>query len=552
MNANRHLLLWSSLGALALLIVAAVQENFLRDWRRIQSRVRLDGQPVDVRLRQVVVPRFGVTDRCVSCHLGMVLPGRTSSGDRLAGAHPPVVHDPAEFGCTVCHGGQGRATEAADAHGDVPHWPQPMIPLGSAYAGCGTCHIHPRVPQLRRLEEARNVVERSDCLSCHRIDGRGGTVRPGGRGGMEGPDLSRVGLRGYDRAWYEKHLQRARSADDVVWRGAIPPLGSADLEAIGLFLDSRVGAPRLMEAKALFHSLGCRGCHKVNGAGGDDGPDLTMIGARDPGQLDFTHVPGKRTLAAWLSAHTRDPARVVPGSRMPKQMLSEAQIDLLTCYLLSLRGRDFPGDQWPRDRTLVRAIGHREVGGDGGDLFAAFCSACHGDRGQGMRFPGSPPFPAIGNPDFLAVATDAFIAETIRRGRPGRRMPAFDESAGGLRGDEIAAITGFLRGRASVAEPRPTNSAARWIRADAASGRALYSRYCAGCHGVDGEGTDAPALNNPVLLATAGDDYFFETIRRGRRMTAMHGFREASVVHPTLSDSQIQEIVAHLRTLERR
>jgi hypothetical protein len=161
MNKNKHLLLWSSLGVLALLVAAAVQENFLKDWRQIQASARADGGPIDVRLRQIVVPKLKVTDRCVSCHVGMVPGEQGLSGSPLAAAHSRLVHDPGEFGCTVCHGGQGRATDKADAHGDVHFWPQPMIPVQYASAGCGSCHTHIRVPnqaQLRRGKVWWNVT----------------------------------------------------------------------------------------------------------------------------------------------------------------------------------------------------------------------------------------------------------------------------------------------------------------------------------------------------------------------------------------------------------
>jgi hypothetical protein len=44
-----------------------------------------------------------------------------------------------------------------------------------------------------------------------------------------------------------------------------------------------------------------------------------------------------------------------------------------------------------------------------------------------MRYPSMAAFPAIGNPDFLAVASDRFLAATVTHGRPGRRMPAWGE-----------------------------------------------------------------------------------------------------------------------------
>lgn len=552
MNKNKHLLLWSSLGTLCLLVGAAVQENFFREWRVIQASVQTEAGPVDVRLRQIVAPKLGATDRCVTCHVGMAPGEQGGSGHALAVAHPPVGHDPAEFGCTVCHGGQGRATEKADAHGNVHFWPSPMIPARYAYAGCGSCHTHIRVPSQDQLAHGRGLLERYDCLACHRVDGRGGTLRPGGVGGMEGTDLSKAGARGFDPHWYEKHQQFARQPDKAAWKGAFAGIGAAEQDSMEAFLTSRVGATRLVDAKARFHSLGCRGCHKIGGVGGDDGPDLSRVGQKDPGQLDFRHVRGEHTLANWLSEHTRDPARVVPGSKMPQFGLSDEDVDLLTYYMLSLRRSDLPEAYWPKDRMQASRFGQREFSTDGATLFGTFCAACHGDAGQGRRFPGAPPMPAVGNADFLAAARDGFLESTIWLGRPGRRMPAFGQDAGGLRREEVQAIIAHLRRQAGVKEPDKLHDTPRWASGDLKRGRSLYDRHCAGCHGARGEGIDAPALNHPLLQATASDDYFVETIGRGRRGTPMHGFRQPSTVHPVLAPADIESIVTYLRTWEKR
>ncbi|HEV8181388.1 MAG TPA: hypothetical protein VGQ61_03395, partial [Candidatus Angelobacter sp.] len=127
MSKNKYLLLFSSVGVLALLATAAVQENFLREWRQIQARGRTEEGPIPVQLRQIVNPSLKTSDRCVSCHVTMA-PGESNvTGAKVLAAHKPVVHDPAEWGCTVCHAGQGQATDSADAHGDVHFWPDPMI-----------------------------------------------------------------------------------------------------------------------------------------------------------------------------------------------------------------------------------------------------------------------------------------------------------------------------------------------------------------------------------------------------------------------------------------
>jgi len=548
MRANKHLLLWSSLGVVALLLVAMTEENLLKEWRRIQRAGRSEAGAIDVHLRQIVSPALRVTDRCVSCHVGMAPGEQGLAGSKVLAPHPKVVHDPATFGCTVCHGGQGRATEKADAHGTVPHWPTPMLPKEFAYAGCGSCHTHLRVPNLAQLRRGRTLFERADCLACHRLDGRGGTVRPGG-GGMEGPDLSRVGVAGYRTDWYEDHLRRRAKVEESVWRISFAPMPGRDRAALEVFLSSRVGAPGLTEAKALFHTLGCRGCHRVGGVGGDDGPDLTRVGELDPGRLDFTRVPGERTVANWLAEHFRAPAALVPDSKMPALGLDEADIRLLTFYMLSLRRSEFPEAYWPKDRIRAERFGEREFSTDGPTLYGSFCAACHGPGGEGMRYPGMPAFPAITNPDFLALASDAFIIETVRQGRPGRRMPAWGEKEGGLRPREIAEVVTYIR-RLGGVNPVADRKPRRWVQADATEGRRLFAAYCASCHGKQGEGGEGPALNNKVLLTTASDTYLTETIRRGRRGTSMEGFINPTTVRPALSGPEIESIVAFIRTWE--
>lgn len=556
MRANKHLLLWTSLATLLLLVAAAWQENFAQEWRDHQTRYAAlqgaaGGRASDVRLRQVVQPELKAIDRCVSCHVGMAAGETGILGDKVLGPHPGVVHDPKDFGCVVCHAGQGRATETAAAHGTAPHWPEPMIPKKYAWAGCGSCHTHVAVPNRDQLARGRALYERHDCLACHRIEGRGGTLRPGGAGGLEGPDLSRAGAAGFREDWYPDHSRRHAEAQAAKasspWGAAFGDVPAEDRAAIEVYLGAQVGVPQLVAAKALFHSLGCRGCHKVNGVGGDDGPDLTHEGERDPGLVDYSRVSGEHTWANWLSAHFRDPAAVVAGSKMPDFALDDAQIDSLVFYMLSLRRTDVPEAYWPRDRAAAVRMGQREFATDGATLFTTFCAACHGADGQGVRYPGTAPFPAIGNADFLAVASDRFLRETILGGRAGRRMPAWGEGTGGLRPAEIDAIAAWLRARAGAVASPVEDEPPRWVAGDAAAGGQLFARHCAGCHGVSGEGLDAPQVANARLLASATDRYLVETIRRGRRGTAMEGFGQGSTVRPALADDQIEDIVTFLR-----
>jgi cytochrome c oxidase cbb3-type subunit 3 len=166
-----------------------------------------------------------------------------------------------------------------------------------------------------------------------------------------------------------------------------------------------------------------------------------------------------------------------------------------------------------------------------------------------MRYPGMAAFPAIGNPDFLALASDRFLIETVTHGRPGRRMPAWGE--GGLRPAEIRSVVAHVRafgdGTAPIDEG-PT----RWVAGDAANGARLYADACASCHGPAGEGREGPALANPRFLAAATDTYLVETIRRGRRGTSMPGFGAASPTHRLLADDELHDVVTLLRSWEEK
>ena len=237
---------------------------------------------------------------------------------------------------------------------------------------------------------------------------------------------------------------------------------------------------------------------------------------------------------------------------MPAFGLSEAQVDALTFYMLSLRHSSFPEAYWPKDRIRAERFDEREFSTDGSTLFGTFCAACHGLNGEGRRYPGMPLFPAVGNLDFLAVASDEFLTKAVTHGRPGRRMPAWGEKEGGLRAEEIKSVVAHLRTLGGGVVPKPDTRPSRWVKAEGATGEKRYAAVCAGCHGKDGKGGEALALNNAGLLAAASDTYLVQTVSRGRRGTAMDGFSKPSTVHPVLSQQEIEAIVSYIRTWEKK
>jgi mono/diheme cytochrome c family protein len=88
---------------------------------------------------------------------------------------------------------------------------------------------------------------------------------------------------------------------------------------------SAIAQDTVEKGAKVFRQVGCVACHKVNGQGGPSGPDLTHIGA-------------VRTEQAWFRRFLKDPAAVVPGSRMPPfDDLTEDEVQALTTYLLGLK-----------------------------------------------------------------------------------------------------------------------------------------------------------------------------------------------------------------------
>jgi len=524
------------------LVLAVVPtKSHFREWREEQDRynaaaTRAGQSPVAVKLQQIWNPALGVVDRCPSCHVASAGAAEVA-GDRLFKAHPKIPHDPARFGCTLCHGGQGRATRADAAHGTVKHWFEPVLGRDHLEAGCGSCHSALPVGALETVERGARLFERYDCLACHAVNGRGGTqVAP-----LTFPDLSGIGLKGVPDDWHRRHLERQAQNPSGPFRDRYGPLPAEDVGAVGEYLRTLVAAPRLSEGKRLFHVHGCRGCHKVGGVGGDDGADLTLIGKRPLEDYAFPRGwRGERTIVRWHVEHLLSPASVVPGSTMPRSGLTRAEAEAITLYLLSLRKADIPADYWPPDRLRVEKLGERDFGTDGRSLYLVFCAACHGPDGLGRRFGEfAQAFPGIATRAFLSVASDDFLAQSLAAGRPGRRMPAWGRVEGGLRPAEIENLVRYLRS----CEPVPPDyRAVAAAEPDPALGRSTYLGECGTCHGTRGEGAIGPSLRSPVFQALSDDRFLYETLVTGRPGTAMPRHRD-------LDARTLASVIAHVRSL---
>ena len=527
----------AALSALLLVVLAAAPVGpYFAEWRQVQARYnRLASDagalPVPIAVQQIWKPALGIADRCVSCHLGMGTSGPVG-GDPLFRAHPAIPHDPLEYGCTVCHGGQGRATSKEAAHGFVSHWDEHLLDRQHHTAGCGTCHRDLPIAPPAALARAQQTVDRLDCLACHKADGRG-------RGAA--PDLTAVGLRGYLDSWHDAHLAEHQRQTAGPWRESYGPIAASDLEAVETWLRTRVGAPRLVEAQALAFERGCLGCHRIGGRGGDEGPALDAVGRRPVGDMRFAGVPGEPTLASYMRRHFLDPPGVVPGSLMPTLATTDAEADLLTTYVLFLRSRPLPPEYLPKARVRRDLLHEAPSSLSGSQLFGAFCAGCHGPDGLGRTYGNlDVRFPSIASPDFLDVVSDRYIERTLRRGRPGRRMPALGASGGSLTDAEVTSLVAHLR---TLTPATPPWAAVVAARADLAAGRATYAADCAACHGAAGEGT---SLGSPLTATDRRLDAaaIYSAVVRGVPETAMPAY--SAYDEPTL-----HALVAYVEGLPR-
>lgn len=181
---------------------------------------------------------------------------------------------------------------------------------------------------------------------------------------------------------------------------------------------------------------------------------------------------------------------------------------------------------------------------EGAALFEENCSFCHQEDAIGA--PGVAP--SLTNPEFLDIASDKFIAGTIRDGRVDTGMPPFAH----LGRSDVQTIVAYLRSYANAPNRAAEVDAQPEARGDPRLGKQWYDNICSTCHGVRGDGYEyggtGTAIGLPGFLDKASDGFIRETIKVGRSNTRMRGFQGAEGL-ADLSDQEIDDIIVYLRDL---
>jgi mono/diheme cytochrome c family protein len=204
-------------------------------------------------------------------------------------------------------------------------------------------------------------------------------------------------------------------------------------------------------------------------------------------------------------------------------------------------GRPGPGPEVPRPDDVLGFS----------TLYKSNCAACHGENGMdGVAI-------SMANPVYLAVAGEDNVRQIIANGVPGKLMPPFAKSAGGMLTDKQVAVLshGMMQqwGKPDLLAGLNPPQYRTTLSGDAVRGQQAFGAFCAGCHGAEGEGSagDAKSKSGKVgsivdgsYLALISDQGLRSFVIAGRPDEGMPDWR----THRTqpMTDQQITDIVAWL------
>ena len=522
-----------ALASVIFVVVLAVSpvKDFFQSWKRYEKdyvsyaqtrpdtkRLLADYHP---GIDQIWLPDMRVVDRCTTCHQGITQASlRDPSVPQPFRAHPVIPHDVKQWGCVICHRGQGAATELSEAHETTLAWEQPLLPIKFIQASCGVCHRGdlPETPQLNR---GRQLLTKLNCSGCHHLQD---IDRPE----MLGPDLNNVGNK-VTRQWIYKWLKEPHTIVDASGNTVVDGyeteeeprmpqfrLTDQEIKALSAYLMTLKSRPiqpgKLATASTAnqnsseladqgevrFRQMFCTTCHSLAVSqgdetkliGGDIGPELTKVGSK--------------VNSDWLVAWLRDPQGDLPHALMPRYGWSDQDLAKVTQYInTKLTDPDLLSNVPSLEEPTADEIrlGQRLFLDKG-------CASCHVIKSTNPQKDFGPDLAVLGSKN---VSQLEFGNSTIPRNlisyiqakitnpqsvNPAARMPQYRLTPLDL--DAITTALLSMTGNpansslARLVLPRPTNA----FRPAGAFGE-LYNRYkCAVCHRFNGDGGNlAPDLS---------------------------------------------------------
>lgn len=235
----------------------------------------------------------------------------------------------------------------------------------------------------------------------------------------------------------------------------------------------------------------------------------------------------------------------------PKALVADTILKKLTVLKEYARGVQFEFTEESKEQAALAKIYSFKEGVKldtassqyASGIYAKYCALCHGKDREGYAADFAP---SLRSHTLMATtqlprSSYNFLVHTISYGRTGTAMAPYAKSQGGpLDRDDIELLIQWLHESSFV--KKPIEMSIKPVTGNVVQGNALYLKHCASCHGAKGEGIRAPALGNPMLLATASDAFLRHTISEGRDSTPMPSFKDS------LTKVEIDAVTAYLRS----
>jgi mono/diheme cytochrome c family protein len=462
-------LLFISAAILIGFLAAAVYRETTPEWKKYQlayreflmkhaqdDATRAKAAELSAEVQQIYLGALGKVDRCTSCHIGIEVPLMAHAEQPLAQHSGDYLknHPADRFGCTVCHYGQGRATNVKEAHGlgHDTHWDHPVIPLEYIQSSCASCHD---LGMLRKgggekLIKGEKLFREKGCKGCHKLDGVGGVLGKaldgvGSQPVAYFPMTSPVALPSVMGektvySWMKQHFDDPRN----LVLGSEMKSDFTDEESD--LLTTYVLSLRSGEMPKKYRRIGETPQREGAMADGETLFKMYCVACHTTGKDSVNDEVFKRTIPAIMNPAFLKAAgnvylkKVIEEGRAGTQMtawktaaagLTDREVNALVDYLVKDRPRERP--------EPYRFEGYQGDAARGRELYEVRCISCHGLRGQGgvglnLR---NPVVQKEAEPDFLAI--------TIRDGRAGTHMAAFGRKGVGLSEQDIADITSYVR-----------------------------------------------------------------------------------------------------------
>jgi len=492
------------LGSLAI----APAKNFFSEWRHYQHgyqrliRNRSEANTLQRHfqggIQQIWLPELGVVDRCTSCHVGLKEATLTDVATQPYRKHPVVPHNLDQFGCTVCHRGQGAATTVAEAHNSTLAWEQPILPAKYIESSCGECH-RGALPGTPQLNLGRKLLARYGCVQCHTVKLPDGTTM---RASDDPPSLSHIADK-TSREWVYAWLKdpQAYASTATMPNFKLSDDDARDMSAFLIANSSPVAGDTVkLEAKAssdpaagasLYGESFCASCHAVQNAagnmvGGDVGPELTKVGSK--------------VKPEWLLAWLHNPRVYDAETAMPHYRFNDGQVATLAGFLEAKADSDLLANVHLEAATPEQIAHGKRLVSDYG------CASCHEIAGIKKPENFAPALSRIGSKPItqliflqgMAHTLPDYIAGKIKSPRafsPGLKMPQYTFTP-----TQIDALTTALLSLNDRSTTLPHSLAVAAVpesdyQPAGKAGKLMNDLACFSCHRINGHGGDmAPDL----------------------------------------------------------